>query len=294
MIEKKTLSTKICYAVILLVVTICALSCLLPLLYTLAVSLSSKSAVAAGQVAFFPVDFTLENYMEIVQDAQFFNSFLISVERVVLATALSLTVLIMAAYPLAKSKKQFPIRNIVLWMCIFCMMFSGGLIPWYMVMKKYGLINNIFGLAISGGLPVFNLILFVNFFHSISKELEEAAIVDGAGPWKILSGIIVPVSKPIIATVALFTIVAQWNEFFHGYILSTNLSHYPLQSYIKQMVVQIDYSTITEDQLKNLENLSNKALNFAKIFISMIPVLVIYPFLQKYFVSGIMLGSVKE
>ena len=163
-----------------------------------------------------------------------------------------------------------------------------------MVMKKYGLINNIFGLAISGGLPVFNLILFVNFFQSISKELEEAAIVDGAGPWKILSGIIVPVSKPIIATVALFTIVAQWNEFFHGYILSTNLSHYPLQSYIKQMVVQIDYSTITEDQLKNLENLSNKALNSAKIFISMIPVLVIYPFLQKYFVSGIMLGSVKE
>ena len=294
MIEKKTLSTKICYAVILLVVTICALSCLLPLLSTLAVSLSSKSAVAAGQVAFFPVDFTLENYMEILQDAQFFNSFLISVERVVLATALSLTVLIMAAYPLAKSKKQFPIRNIVLWMCIFCMMFSGGLIPWYMVMKKYGLINNIFGLAISGGLPVFNLILFVNFFQSISKELEEAAIVDGAGPWKILSGIIVPVSKPIIATVALFTIVAQWNEFFHGYILSTNLSHYPLQSYIKQMVVQIDYSTITEDQLKNLENLSNKALNSAKIFISMIPVLIIYPFLQKYFVSGIMLGSVKE
>ena len=294
MIEKKTLSTKICYAVILLVVTICALSCLLPLLYTLAVSLSSKSAVAAGQVAFFPVDFTLENYMEILQDAQFFNSFLISVERVVLATALSLTVLIMAAYPLAKSKKQFPIRNIVLWMCIFCMMFSGGLIPWYMVMKKYGLINNIFGLAISGGLPIFNLILFVNFFQSISKELEEAAIVDGAGPWKILSGIIVPVSKPIIATVALFTIVAQWNEFFHGYILSTNLSHYPLQSYIKQMVVQIDYSTITEDQLKNLENLSNKALNSAKIFISMIPVLIIYPFLQKYFVSGIMLGSVKE
>ena len=138
----------------------------------------------------------------------------------------------MAAYPLAKSARQFPARNIILWLCIFCMMFSGGLIPWYMTMKRYGLINNIFGLAVSGGLPVFNLILFVNFFQSISKELEEAAIVDGAGPWRILVSIIVPVSKPIIATVALFTIVAQWNEFFHGYILSTNLSHYPLQSYI--------------------------------------------------------------
>lgn len=294
MIEKKTFSSRLVYGLILAVITVSALSCLLPLLYTLAVSLSSKSAVAAGKVAFVPVGFTFKNYQEIMKDAQFLNSFLISVKRVALSTAISLTVLIMAAYPLAKSARQFPARNIILWLCVFCMMFSGGLIPWYMTMKRYGLINNIFGLAISGGLPVFNLILFVNFFQSISKELEEAAIVDGAGPWRILVSIIVPVSKPIIATVALFTIVAQWNEFFHGYILSTNLSHYPLQSYIKQMVVQIDYSTITEDQLKHLDNLSNTTLNSAKIFISMIPVLLIYPFLQKYFVSGIMLGSVKE
>ena len=238
--------------------------------------------------------FTLVNYQEIMRDSQFFISFLISVERVVLATVISLTVLIMAAYPLAKSAREFPARNVILWICLFCMMFSGGLIPWYITMKAYGLTNNVLGLAICGGLPIYNMILVLNFFQSIPKQLEEAAIVDGAGPWRILIQIIVPVSKPIIATIALFTIVGQWNEFFQGYVLSTTMDHYPLQSYIKQMVVQIDYSTMTEDQYANLANLSNTALSSAKIFVSMIPILLIYPFLQKYFISGIMLGSVKE
>lgn len=137
MIEKKTLSSRLIYGLILLIVTISALSCLLPLLYTLSVSLSSKSAVAAGKVAFIPVGFTLKNYKEILQDSLFFNSFIISVKRVFLGTAISLITLIMAAYPLAKNTKAFPARNIILWVCIFCMMFSGGLIPWYITMKNY-------------------------------------------------------------------------------------------------------------------------------------------------------------
>lgn len=202
--------------------------------------------------------------------------------------------MIPASYALAKPKKEFAPRNIIMWICIFCMMFSGGLIPWYMTMKNYGLINSVFGLAVCGGLPIYNMILMINFFESISKELEEAAIVDGAGPWRILFSIVLPISKPILATIALFTIVSHWNEFFQGYVLSTKIDYYPLQSYIKQMVVQIDYSSITEDQLANLANLSNTALNSAKIFVSMLPILAIYPFLQKYFVSGIMLGGVKE
>lgn len=294
MIERKTAASKVFYLLIICIVVLFSLSCLLPLIYTLSLSFSSKEAVAAGLVGFWPVGFTTVNYKEIMKDVQFFRSFITAVTRVVLATAISLGVMIPASDALAKPKKEFAPRNIIMWICIFCMMFSGGLIPWYMTMKNYGLINSVFGLAVCGGLPIYNMILMINFFESISKELEEAAIVDGAGPWRILFSIVLPISKPILATIALFTIVSHWNEFFQGYVLSTKIDYYPLQSYIKQMVVQIDYSSITEDQLANLANLSNTALNSAKIFVSMLPILAIYPFLQKYFVSGIMLGGVKE
>ena len=174
------------------------------------------------------------------------------------------------------------------------MLFSGGTIPWYMVMKSYGLMNSAFGLAVCGGVPVFNLILMVNFFQGIPKELEEAAMVDGAGPWYILVRIVVPLSKPVLATIALFTIVGQWNEFFQGLVLSTGEEFYPLQTYIKQLIFQLDTSQMTAEQIKQAAMTSNTTLNAAKIFISMVPILCIYPFLQKYFVTGITLGGVKE
>ncbi|WP_320987331.1 carbohydrate ABC transporter permease, partial [Hungatella sp.] len=237
MIERKTAASKVFYLLIICIVVLFSLSCLLPLIYTLSLSFSSKEAVAAGLVGFWPVGFTTVNYKEIMKDVQFFRSFITAVTRVVLAMAISLGVMIPASYALAKPKKEFAPRNIIMWICIFCMMFSGGLIPWYMTMKNYGLINSVFGLAVCGGLPIYNMILMINFFESISKELEEAAIVDGAGPWRILFSIVLPISKPILATIALFTIVSHWNEFFQGYVLSTKIDYYPLQSYIKQMVV---------------------------------------------------------
>lgn len=294
MVEKKTLGSTLVKALFVVILIILALSCILPLIYTLALSLSSKSAADAGLVAFWPVDFTTFAYEEIMKDKNFFSAFGVSVKRVLISVVISLLVMILAAYPLAKSSREFAPRNIILWIFVFCMMFSGGVVPWYMVMKNYGLINNVFGLAIAGGIPVFNLILVVNFFQGIPKELEEAAMVDGAGPWFILFRIVVPLSKAVIATVALFTIVGQWNEFFQGLVLSTGAEHYPLQTYIKQLVVQVDTSSMTEDDYKVLATLSNTTLNAAKIFISMLPVLCIYPFLQKYFVTGITLGGVKE
>ncbi len=282
---------KLLFAAILIIL---ALSCILPLIYTLAVSLSSKAAVSAGKVTFWPVDFTIFAYREIVKDRNFFTSFGISVARVVLAVLISSLVIVMASYPLAKSSREFKPRNIVLWLFVICMMFQGGLIPWYIMMKSYHLTNSVFGLAIAGGIPVFNLILVVNFFQEVPKELEEAAKVDGAGPWYILFGIIVPLSKPVIATIILFTIVGHWNDFFQGLMLSTGAAHYPLQTYIKQLVVQVDTSNMTQDDYMLLDTLSNTTLNAAKIFISMIPILCIYPMLQKYFVTGITLGGVKE
>lgn len=294
MVEKKSLGsviTKYFFAGILITL---ALSCLLPLLYTLSVSLSSKAAAEAGKVSFWPVDFTTDAYEKIMREKTFFMSFMTSIERVLIALLITLAVLILAAYPLAKSKLEFAPRNILLWIFVFCMLFSGGTIPWYMVMKRYGLINSIFGLAVCGGIPVFYLILMVNFFQEIPKELEEAAMMDGAGPWYILLRIVVPLSKPVIATIALFTIVGHWNEFFQGLVLSTSAEHYPLQTYINQLVFQMDTSQLTAEQLKQMSLMSNTTLNAAKIFVSMVPLLCIYPFLQKYFVTGITLGGVKE
>lgn len=294
MVEKKTFSQKIINFIFVVILVILALSCLLPLMYNLAVSLSSKTAAEAGLVSFWPVDFTLTAYKEIMGEKSFFVSFWVSLKRVFFALITTLPVLVMAAYPLAKSTKEFRARNVIMWIFLFCMLFSGGTIPWYMVMKSYGLMNSAFGLAICGGFPVFNLILMVNFFQEIPKELEEAAMVDGASPWCILVRIIVPLSKPVIATVALFTIVGQWNEFFQGLVLSTGEQFYPLQTYIKQLIFQLDTSQLTAEQIKQASMMSNTTLNAAKIFISMVPVLCIYPFLQKYFVTGITLGGVKE
>jgi multiple sugar transport system permease protein/putative aldouronate transport system permease protein len=294
MIYKKNTGEKIFAVFNILLMGILAFSCIYPLWYALCLSISDKSAANSGLVTFYPIGLTFGSYQEIMKDAMFFNSFWISIQRTILGTAVTLGALILMAYPLAKSKEEFKPRGVILWIVIFCMLFNGGLIPWYITIRNYRLIDSIWALVLGGSLPVFNLILMVNFFRSIPKDLEEAAVMDGAGPWKILFLIIVPCSIPVIATITLFTGVYHWNEFFQGLVLTTGEKHYPLQTYIQQLVVNIQASTLTKDQIENLFKLSNKSLNAAKVFIALIPMLIIYPFLQRYFISGIMLGAVKE
>ena len=294
MVKDNTLESLLIDIVVTVVLVILALSTILPLWYTLCVSLSDKSAAAAGLVTLWPVGFNLTSYQSIVGDAQFFNSFWISIQRVVLGTGAELIATLLMAYPLSKSVKQFPARNVVMWFLIFAWLFSGGLIPWYQTMKSIGMINNIWGLVLGNSLPIFNVILAVNFFRNLPKEIEEAALIDGAGPWQIFLQIYVPLSKPMIATIALFSMVYHWNEFFNGLVLSTRQAYYPLQTYIQQQIVVINTATLTQDQIKMLNEISNQTLNAAKIFIAMIPILLIYPFIQRYFIQGITLGSVKE
>jgi putative aldouronate transport system permease protein len=294
MVKDNTLGSILIDIVVAVVLVTLALSTILPLWYTLCLSLSDKSAAAAGLVTLWPVGFNLTSYQSIVGDVQFFHSFWISIQRVVLGTGAELIATLLMAYPLSKSVRQFPARNVIMWFLIFAWLFSGGLIPWYQTMKSIGMINNIWGLVLGNSLPIFNVILAVNFFRNLPREIEEAALIDGAGPWQIFLQIYLPLSKPMIATIALFSMVYHWNEFFNGLVLSTRQAFYPLQTYIQQQIVVINTATLTQDQIQMLNEISNQTLNAAKIFIAMIPILLIYPFLQRYFIKGITLGSVKE
>ncbi len=295
MIETKSISRRAFLVFNSIVLFILAFSCLYPIWYTFCLSVSDKAATNAGWVTVYPIGFTMYAYEEIMKDFAFYNSFMISVKRVAIGTPMTLLIIILMAYPLSRSNKVFYGRNVLMWIVVFCMLFNGGTIPWYMCMKNYGMIDNIWGLVLSGSLPVFYVILMMNFFRNFSKDIEEAAIVDGAGKWRILFRIIVPCSKSVIATIALFVSVGYWNEYFQGLVLSNTEANYPLQTYIKQIVVNIPMgTTLTPEQMIKYMQLSNKALDAAKVFITIIPMMVVYPFVQKYFVTGIMIGSVKE
>lgn len=294
MIQGKSIGRRAFCIINTIVLIILVLSCLLPLWYTLCISLSSKAAVAGGMVSLWPVDFTFNAYKAIIKDWGFLRSVMVSVVRVVAGTTFSLSVILLMAYPLSKSKREFKYRNLFMWVLIFCFLFNGGLIPWYITIMNYGLINTMTALVLAGGVPVFHVILVMNFFRNIPKSLEEAAAIDGAGAWRTLFQVIIPISKPVIATVALFTIVAYWNEFFQGLVLTTSEKMYPLQTYIQQMVVTINMTNMTLEQFQKVNQLSNQTLNAAKIFVALIPVLLVYPFLQRYFITGITLGAVKE
>ncbi|MFB3162487.1 carbohydrate ABC transporter permease [Neobacillus sp. 179-J 1A1 HS] len=293
MVEERSVISRLFNGFNLFLLIFITLLCIYPVWYMLVVSFSDKAAVSAGQVFFWPKGFTLGAYKLILEDVQFFKSVGVSVTRVILGTITTFVVVVLMAYPLSKTSKEFKPRNIIMWTLIFAMLFNGGLVPWYMTMKTLGLTNSIWGLVLGGGLPVFNVILVMNFFRNLPKELEESAIMDGAGPWRILLNIILPLSKPVLATILVFTIVYHWNEFFQAMVLMTKNDQYPLQTYIRSLTVVTDLSKMDAESAKLLTSTSNQTLNAAKIFISMLPLLVIYPFFQKYFVKGITLGSVK-
>lgn len=277
----------------LIILGFLAILCLFPILHTLALSLSSASAASSGRVTIFPVEFTLESYKFVLENPAFGRSFLISLARVVVGTVVNMILTILVAYPLSRPKKDFRARDFFAWFFLVTVLFSGGLIPWYMVIRQTGLIDSFWALIIPGALPVFNVILLANTFRNIPRELEEAAAMDGASHWTILFEILLPLSLPTLATVTLFVAVAHWNAWFDGLILMNNPAKYPLQSYLQTIIVNPDPRMLSERDLALLQIISNRTTRAAQIFIAMIPILVVYPFLQRYFTTGVKLGSVK-
>lgn len=272
---------------------IAALLCIIPMIHIAAVSFSSSSAAATGLVTLWPKDFSLNSYKYVAERPAFWQSMFISIERIILGGTINLLLTILVAYPLSKEKYEFRSRSFYSWAFFITMLFSGGLIPWFMVIKQLGLVNKIWALVLPGAVPVFSVIILLNFFRQVPRELSEAAFIDGAGHWTTLFRIYVPVSTPALATILLFSLVGHWNSWFDGLILMNDPKQYPLQSYIQTIVVQRTYSMMTREEIQQLATISDRTLRSSQIFLGSLPIIAVYPFLQKYFVKGIVLGGVK-
>ncbi|WP_025682783.1 carbohydrate ABC transporter permease [Paenibacillus maysiensis] len=277
----------ICLLVIL------SIMCIVPLIHVLAVSFSAKSAADANLVGLWPVQFSLEAYKKTMNNPIFLHSIWVSVCRTILGTGLTLLITFLAAYPLSKETSVFRSRNVYSWLFVFSMIFNGGLVPFYMVIQKIHLMDSFWVLVLPGAVNTFLVILMLNFFRGIPKEMEEAALIDGAGHFRTLFSIFLPISMPSIATIALFSMVFHWNSWFDGLLYLSNAKDYPLATFLQTVIIQKDMSSMSMSP-KEMELLSQTTVNAAQIFIGAAPILIVYPFLQKYFVKGMTLGSVKE
>ncbi|MEI3162898.1 MAG: carbohydrate ABC transporter permease [Lachnospirales bacterium] len=295
---KTSPSRKLFLVINYIVLTIVSLMCILPFINLLAISFSDKTAVAANAVSFWPVGFNTAAYEFILGNDQFLRALWISVQRTVLGVLVNIILIILTAYPLSKSTQDFRLRNVFSWFFVVTILFSGGLIPTYMVVKYTGLMDTIWALVLPGAVQVFNMLVVMNYMRSLPKELEEAAYIDGAGHFQTLFNVILPVCTPTLATVTLFSFVGHWNSWYNGMIYMNTVDKYPLQTYLQTIVINPEAffrnATNISAELGNFLNLvSARTTNAAQLFLATIPILCVYPFLQKYFTTGLVMGSVK-
>jgi putative aldouronate transport system permease protein len=269
--------------------------CLAPFINLFAISLSGSAPVAAGLVSFWPKEFTFASYEFAIGGGKFMRGLWISTQRVILGVGTNLVLMILAAYPLAKSREKFAGRNIYMAYFVVIMIISGGLIPTYLVVVQLGLLNSIWALILPGALPVWTMVILMNFIRQMPPDIEEAAMIDGAGVFRRLISVLLPLLKPALATVGLFCTVGHWNEWFSGMIYMHNPNRYPLQTYLQTLlhsmeeimrVANIDYNLL-------LAMMNARSGRAAQLFLGALPMLIVYPFLQKYFTTGLVIGSVK-
>ena len=276
-------------------VTLVCLTCFLPILNTLAVSFSSPAQVSTGKVYFWPKQFTTMAYQFAMMNGRFLRALQVSLLRCALGVSINLVMMVTTAYPLSKNKSQFSARNFYMVFYVFTMLFGGGLIPYYILVHRLGLLNSIWSLVLPLSVPVYNMVILMNFMRGLPPELEEAAMIDGAGQIRILVSVLMPVLKPALATVGLFVFVYHWNDWFTGALFMHNPKNYPLQTYLQTLLV--NFSDLMRQSGTNyyelLARMNEQTGRAAQLFLALIPTLVVYPFLQKYFTTGLVMGSVK-
>ena len=275
--------------------TLASLTCILPFIHLLALSFSSSSAVAAGRVGFWPIEPTLSAYEFALRGGKFVTALWVSVKRVLLGVSVNLVLMVLTAYPLSKPREKLAFRNIYMGFFVVTMILNGGLIPTYVLVVRLGLLNSLWALILPGALPVYNMVILMNFIRGLPEEIEEAALIDGANPIVCLVKVLLPLLAPSLATVGLFSIVGHWNDWFSGLIYMQDSARYPLQTYLQTLLrdfeeilrmAQGDYSQI-------LSMMNARTGRAAQLFLGALPILAIYPLLQKHFTTGLVLGSVK-
>lgn len=294
MVTKDGIGRKTFNVVNIVLLTGITILCVLPFVHLFALSFSGSAAASAGEVSFWPVDFTLKSYAFLLEKNDFVVALGVTLKRVLLGTILNMTLVCLTAYPLSKTPKRFRWRTPMAWFFMFTALFGGGTIPNFMLIRRLGLFDSIWALVLPGAVAVGNVVLLLNFFRTVPASLEEAAMIDGASQCKILFSIYLPCSLPSLATILLFTIVGHWNAWFDGILYMNNPANYPLQSYLSTLNVKINTSLMTADQLATLKNVTDDTLKAAQIFLGTLPIMLVYPFLQRYFVKGVVLGSIKE
>ncbi len=289
------LSDKVIQRIMIIFVLLIVISVLYPLYYVLIASVSDPYDVYSGKTFFLPSGFTLEGYQKIFKQDSITRGYLNSIIYTVVGTLFSTFLVVTTAYPL--SKKDLPGKKAIMIFYVITMYFTGGLIPTYLVVAKTGILNSMWALILPGGVSVFNVIVTRTYFEtSIPKELYEASTIDGCGHFKTFYKIVLPLSKPIIAVMTIFAMVAYWNDWFTALIYMNDKTKYPLQLVLREILIQ---SQASAQAMSGMDggyaeaNRITELIKYASMVVGAVPMLIAYPFVQKYFKTGLMIGAVK-
>lgn len=289
----RTVPDRILLACVWILLLLIMLVILVPILFILASSFSSPDAVSAGKVLLWPVDFSLAGYEVIFQSPNILKGFLNSVAYTFVATVVGVGLTLLAGYPL--SRKDLKIRGPVMFLFTVTMFFNGGMIPTYLVVSQLKLIDSFWAMILPTAMGVWNVILIKTYIQSsIPLEIYESASIDGCSDWKYFINMVIPLSKPIIAVMVLLYAVGKWNDFMSGLLYINTTSKYPLQLILRNILVMNDSTGMAMNLTEQMSRQAMKNLmQYSLIIVSSVPVMILYPFIQKYFVKGIMMGSIK-
>ncbi|MFM9279669.1 carbohydrate ABC transporter permease [Paenibacillus jiagnxiensis] len=291
-IARKRPKIRLSDILIMLIVGGLMLICLLPFLHIIAVSLSSKQAILSDRVTIWPQEFNWNAYEIVFQDSRMLRSMGLTIFLTLTYTVISMIMSICAAYPLTKERLKG--RSVFMLLIVFTMFFSGGLIPDYLLVKELGLLDSLLSLIIPGMISAFNLIILRTFFSSIPGSLEESAHLDGSSHIGTLIRIILPLSLPVLAALSLFYAVSRWNSFMDALFYITNSELYPIQLKLYQVVMNSMTTDLTAQEGAVQAETVSESIKAASIMFATTPILIVYPWLQRYFVSGALVGAVKE